>query len=362
MSIISSVLGLQNAPKTVSRGVRAAWAQINPADGNRTWDTTQRGVAPSSNNGSSRPQASKPQTQPQETAPSGGGSGGGSGSGGSGGGGSSSDPVTAAYYDDLAGRLKGFLGGIDGQRQQGLDKISDQYNRDSSRLNEGYGQTKRDIGIKREEASTDKLKTVSKIDANVANTADSFRRLVGMGHAGNSSFAKDFVPTATARQGSEQRGEAFDTFGRNARKLDLTEKDADGQYENNKEDLLSQRKQAEYGLESGVITQRQEIIDRLNEALFNSQLARGGSAESVKAALAPYSAQATDSMNKLQALFAQYRNPVFNVKPVSVDIPDIEQYIADPLVAALTEQNPGVSQQDLPYLPGLKRRTEEATV
>jgi hypothetical protein len=272
---------------------------------------------------------------------------------------SETDPATAAYYADMANRLRNFLGSVDSTRQQGLDRINDEYNTNVSKVNSGYNITKRDLGIKSEEATADKNKSLRGISDNIANSADSFRRLLALGHSGNSAFAHDFVPKALSREGTQQRGATLDTYGRNARKLDLAGKDADQQYQSSIDDLGRQKRESQFNFESGVEQNKQDLLDRLSEALYREQVARGGNDASVRTALAPYTDQANSSIARLQALFSQYRNPSYNVTPVNVSIPDLETYTADPLVASLASDSPGANPADGVYLPSLRRRFQE---
>ncbi len=270
------------------------------------------------------------------------------------------DPTSAAYYGTVADRLKSVLGTLPATEQQGRTKVEDNYRLGASNLNQGFSNTLRDIGIKRDQAVADKTKTLAGIDSNVSNTVDSFKRLLALGHAGNSAFAHDFVPTATARVGSQQRGQAFDTFGTNARALDISQGDAQQQHDNGIADLGRQKNDALYGLESGVEQNRQSLIDQLSMALYQQQLASGGGAAGVKTALAPFSDQVNSSLAKLQQLFEQYRNPTLSVAPVNVQTPNLATYTADPLVANLSGANPNTPQQDLPYLLNLRKRAQDA--
>lgn len=281
------------------------------------------------------------------------------GSTGGGGSASTSDPATAAFYGDRVNALRAILGAVPGQRDQGLANIEDSHKRSLTRTNEDQSRVLRDVGIKKEEAGQNKLREVNKIDSNVANTADSFRRIVAMGHAGNSSFARDFVPMATARMGSQQRGEAFDAYGRNARNLDLAEADANDQHKRNVEDLDIRKNDSTRDFLGGISDYEQQLNDQAAEAAFKQQEAMGGNADAVRAAIAPFSTNSQALIDRVRSIFEKYRNPQFNVNPINVAIPELEGYTADPLVAQQMAQNPGMGPQDLPYLPMLKKRLTE---
>lgn len=283
----------------------------------------------------------------------------GGGAGGSGGGPTAADLATAAFFGDKLGQIRGMLGGIGTQRDQGITSINDDYSRNESRLNEDHSKILRDIGINRDDASQNKLKEVNKIDNNVANVADSYRRLAAMANAGNSSFAREFIPTAAGRMGSKERAEVFEKNGRDMRGLDLAEGDANDQLKRKRDDLTIAKNDRTRSFLEGISSFEQQLKDQAADAAYKEQVARGGGADAVRAAIAPFSTGADQVMNALSALFSQYRNPQLSVAPIEVDIPQLSNYTADQLVAGMQAENPETSVQDLPYVQQLKKRIEQ---
>jgi hypothetical protein len=224
------------------------------------------------------------------------------------------------------------------------------------RSNQDESRTLRDIGIKRETNDQNKLREVGRVDRNVANTADSWRRITGMAHSGNSAFAKEFIPVAVARMGSQQRGEAFRTAGENARNLDLTQQDAGDQFKRSREDLGLQRLQRLREFLGGVQDQENGLNDQAAEAAFSQQQALGGNADAVKSAISPFSTSLADRIAKMQSISQNNQDPQFNVQPVNVSVPELSNYTADPLVAMLTGEDPNTPVQDLPYITQLRKR------
>lgn len=281
-----------------------------------------------------------------------------------GGGGSSreTDPATAAFYGDRLEQLRGILGGIGQQRDQGVTSIEDDYRRNLSRNNEDQSRILSDIATKREDSRQGKLREVNNVDNNVRNTVESFKRLVGMNHAGNSMFAREFVPMAAARTGSAERSKVFDTYGRNERDLKTSEDGAVMQGRRNVEDLGIQRNQRLSDFLGSINDTENQLRDQAAEAAYNQQQALGGNADAVRSAIAPFATSMQDRIARMQDIFTRYRNPTMSISPIDVKVPELQQYASDPLVAQLMAENPDMSIQDLPYLPMLRKRQPQAAL
>lgn len=276
---------------------------------------------------------------------------------------SAADRGTAAFYGSQIDRLNQLLGSIDTTKKQGLDRISDEANLAASRANEDFSRVKRDIGIKREDTEGDKRKSLGDIDTSVRNTSEGLQRQFRLGGAGISGASQIFAPRAVSRMGSEQRGTVLERFGRNLRNLALGEEDAQGQHERTVDDIKRQRAGQESAFNTGVEEQRMSILDRLAEAAYNQQAALGGDAAAVRAAVDPYNREVNNILARLGQIAEQGRQPVYNVAPIDVTLPDMEDYTTDPLAAALEGSDAqGYEEDTLPYLPFMKRLENLAAV
>lgn len=265
------------------------------------------------------------------------------------------DPALAAQYGATLDQIKAVLGSLDTQRTQGVQSINNGADLSQKALNQSESAAESSIANQRQTAQQNKVKSLSGIDQNVANTVDSFRRLLAAGHAGNSSFGREFVPLATAREGSQQRQGVFDTDAQNESALDTTLKNAQNSYGISNAQLQQKRNQDLLDFISGINSQRQNLQGQAATAATNQTIAQGGGADSVRAAAAPFQTSAQDTIDQLNALFSQYQTPNYDVAPVSASLPDLSKYTADPIVAALAASNPTVNQAYLPFLPTLKK-------
>jgi len=347
-----------NGHSDINRGIRAAWAQINPFDGNRTWDTTQRGVAPT-NPTPKAPGNTGGAPAPQSETPPGNVLG--SSTRGSGGGGSAdSDPVLAAFYGDQVGALRALLGMTDNTVNQGRASVNDSYNRGVSRLNGDQSRILRDLTIRRQESSDDKRDRLGDLDDDMMRRSEGLKRMFAQRGAGVSGAAQLLAPAALGGEFSEQRGDVVETFGRNARRLKLTEDDANAQHRRGVEDLGLKKNESLRGLESGANEQRLSLLDALREAEVNRIRAAGGGANEARAALAPYTDQSNRIRAALTALFDQYRSPVLEAAPINVAVPELEGYTVDPVEQQLIESGQAEPMDEglLPYFPFLRRQSE----
>lgn len=267
------------------------------------------------------------------------------------------DPIAAAYYGDQVNSFKNLMGTLPTLQQQGETNIRNSANKTLNDLNTNESQVESDIASKRQQAQKSKGINLSNIDQNVADTVSSFGRLVGAGHAGNSSFAKEFVPIATAREGSQKRQGVFNSFGQDMGNLDTTEKSAKTQYNSKKEDVNNKLNADLLSFFTGIQNQKDSIASQLKQAQFYQTEAQGGSPASFNAAVAPYNTTSDQAVAALKSLFAQYQTPNYNVGPVDVKVPDISSYTQDPLVAKLSTANPDTPLAYLPFLPQIKKQS-----
>lgn len=270
---------------------------------------------------------------------------------------SDTDPVAAAYYADRVNSLKTLLGSLPTTQAQGEANIRGNATKSLGDLNTAESQTASAIAQSRKTANTNKATSLNGIDQNVANTVESFKRLLGASHAGDSAFANDFVPIATARQGSSQRQQVFDSFGRDMGGIDTAEKGATTAYEQNKRDINDKMNSDLLSFLTGTQNQQDDINNQIKEAEFYRTSAEGGTPEQLKSSIAPYTTNPRAAIDAMNALFAQFGNPSYAVNPVNVSLPDVSSYTQDPLVASLSGANPDTQTALLPYYPQLKKQT-----
>lgn len=286
-------------------------------------------------------------------------------SGGGGGGGVARpvvDPNEIAYWDDTIGSLNRLLQSSETQKAQGLEQLGNSYNQQLSRSNEAESKALRDYGIKREDTTRDKQSNLGAIDTRARTTNDSLRRLLGLAGAGISSAADFAAPNAVARQAGQQRSQTLDQFGRNARNIDLAEGDAKTGFANQRQDLESQKREKEQNFLRGILESQNSIFDNLSNAATQKGLAQGGNYTSTAGARMPFQNAISERRSALDNLFNQYRDPQFAVKNVEVKTPELGQYTNDRIALQAGQQNPGIDQSLLPYLPNLKDKREQSFI
>lgn len=274
---------------------------------------------------------------------------------------SNTDPVAASYYGGVVGSLNSLIGALGTQQDRGVANINNSANASLDAANKSESNALSKIATQRQSANTNKVASLNSIDDNVANTVDSFKRLLAQGHAGNSAFGKEFVPMATAKQGTTQRTNVFNTYGQDMAGLDSSEKDAKQQYDQNVQGINAKRNSDILDFISGLQSQGDSLRQQAAQAAFYQQEAQGGNGSSMAAAMAPFQSDTASRVAALNALFDKYANPTYSVTPVSVTVPDISNYTQDPLTAQLAAENPDTSLAYLPYLQQIKKNNGTAS-
>lgn len=266
------------------------------------------------------------------------------------------DPVAAAYYGGVVSQLKGILGTLPEQETEGRTNITNNANLSLDRANQGLSEAESKIATQRQQENKNKVISLNNIDQNVANTVNSFRRLIAAGHTGNSSFANDFVPMATARQGSQQRQNVNLSYGNDMAGLDTADKQANLDYNNNVTDIKNKENSDLLDFLTGLASTRDALNQQAAQAAYYQQEVSGGSnGASAAAAIAPFQTDTASRLAAMKALFSKYNNPTYAVNPVQVTLPDVSKYTQDPLTAQLSYENPSTPVSYLPYLPIIKK-------
>lgn len=278
--------------------------------------------------------------------------GGSTGGGGAVGGGTDREAVS--YWDDTIGSLQRLVASSNTQKDQGLASLTNSYNRNLSDTNEQESQTLRNYGIKRQDTQQNRQGALRQIDTSARQGNEGLNRLFQLSGSAGGSAATMVAPNAVARDASTKRTGTLETFGRNIRDLDLAEGDAKGQFSRARRDLDSQKREKEQSFIEGILNLQNDLNSKLSNAVTQRGIAGGGTYSGLAGARAQYTDAIRGNQNALDNLFNQYRDPQFNVAPVNAKVPDLAQYTVDPTALDLQGQNPGIPEELLPYLPGLK--------
>lgn len=276
---------------------------------------------------------------------------------GAGGGGTANDE-DAAYWQDIVNQLAGQLGQTQTAAQQGQTSLLDTFNRSKGRLNEDYGKTQRDIGIRQNTLDTNRRTTVNEINRGAATSARSLLGLLAARGSGVSSASMFAIPTAISAYYGGQRGKALTNYGQQQQALDISKDDAEDQYTRGSEDLDIQRKEKERSLREGSLSTENDILGRLTDAATKLKLAQGGTYTGGAEARRPFMERINANNARISQLFNDFRTPSYGVAGINVETPDITNYTTDPLALELSG---GGMPVDTPgtYLPFFQRNKKD---
>lgn len=264
------------------------------------------------------------------------------------------DHEAVAYWNDAISSLQRLLSSTNVQKEQGLAGLANSYNRNLGDLNEQESTALRNYGIKRDDTQKGRQTSLRQIDTSARQGNEGLRRLFQLAGAAGSSAATMVAPNAVARDASTKRSGALETFGRNLRDIDLAEGDAKAGFVRGRRDLDSQKREKEQSFIEGILNMQNDLQSKLSNAVTQKGIANGGTYSGLAGARAQYQGAINQNQNQLNNLFNQYRDPQFNVKPVEVRTPNLAQYTVDPTTIDLAQQNPGIPEELLPYLPALR--------
>jgi hypothetical protein len=280
---------------------------------------------------------------------------------GSGGGGSSvaakpaPDKEAVAYWNDQQNSLQRLLDSSNVQRDQGLAGLNNSYNRNLSDVNDSESKTMRDYMIKAEDTQKERQGALRTIDTSARQGNEGLKRLFQLSGAAGSSAATMVAPNAVARDASTKRTGTLETFGKNIRNIDLAKEDATTQFAKSRRDLESQKREKEQSFIEGILNLQNDLNSKLSNAVTQRGIAQGGTYSGLAGARAQYDNSIRSNQSALDNLFNTYRDPQYNVNPVQAKAPDLSQYTVDPTALDMAQQNPGVPEELLPYLPQLKK-------
>lgn len=264
---------------------------------------------------------------------------------------------TLGFLNDQEGNLRGLLGMIGQQRDQGLTAIGDDFDRESSRANERQSQALQGYATQREDTNKSKLEGFNKVNTNARTGLQSLQRILGMAAGTGSSAFKIAAPGAVSRDATMRRNDVNETYGQNLRDIDTAENNTKISFKNLLDDLLRQRKGKESDLLRGINQQEQEVYGDLADVATQRAQANGGNYAAARAAAAPYQAEINNRKANLANIFNQYRTP-YTVQDVKVETPDLKDYTVD-RAELNAQQASGVSGDNSPYSQFLKRRQAE---
>ena len=254
---------------------------------------------------------------------------GGTANGGAYGGGAyaqTSDPNTAAYYQDMMNQLNGQVGRLDGQFNVGLGNIQNSYNQQSNRLNEQKGIARRNYDTQTQQNTQNYTNTRNSIMSNTRAQANALQRLLGLNGAGNSSAALEQAPYAAGLQGSQNLNQAQQTYSNNRSGLDTNWEDAQRSYNNAFSDLDQQRYSNENNLRSSIAQTRAGLLDKIGQAAQQRETALGRGFAAAQAARNPYQEQVNSLLDQMTNLGNQYANPVMKTGDVTFKAPTLNQF------------------------------------
>lgn len=299
--------------------------------------------------------STSPLDNPANPGTFGSGGGGGGGRGGSGGYDASAD---LAYLDSQENTLRNLLGRSSNTLNQGLTNLNDSYNRQVSGVNQNRSRALEDFGVRREDTTRGKDAALGKVDTNARTLNDSLRRILGMAAGSGSSAYQYAAPEAVARQASGQRGEVLSNYGENERNLGLAERRAEEDFKAALDDLFQQRQGKERELRSGVLESEQDIQRQLGDLSGQRAQLRGGGAGAIRAAQAPYEAGISDRQSQIDRLFDQFRSPMLTPREVTVQTPQLRDYLVD-RAGINANQQADEPMRNSPYSYFLRRNQDE---
>ena len=285
---------------------------------------------------------------------------GGRSGGGGGGGAASPNPNDVAFLDSQSANLRRMLQSADAGLNNGLTALTDSYNKEVSGANQQRSRALEDYAKQGVINEQDKITNLNTIDSNARSLNNSLRRIIGMASGSSSSAFQDAAPNAVARQASGQRDGALSSFGRNSEALSTAETRAKQDFDALLENLAAQRRQKESDLRGSVLNQKNDIQAKLADIAANRAQVLGGGTSQILAARAPYQNAINANQNALDGLFAQFRSPTYDIKPVDVKPVDLAKYIVD-RAALNTNAQTGTQSAYSPYNYFLNKDKQDQT-
>jgi hypothetical protein len=217
------------------------------------------------------------------------------------------DAADAAYYN----------GQLDQQQQIGLGNIGNAYNTSLNSLLGDQAIAQRNYDSSKVQGLQDYTQARGQNQLQTGQQANGLQRLLGAhGYNGSANLAAGY---AAARQGSQQAQGLDQGYGRNMQALDTNFGDYNNKVKGQRDQLDQQKYSQENALKQQVLSSRQSLLSQLGNT--------GG-------------ARALDG--QINALNAQYANPVLQATSPTYQAPSLESYTVNPNAAAQVAQ-PGAA-------------------
>lgn len=284
----------------------------------------------------------------------------GSSGGGNSSGASGASPADLAYYDSQSNQLRDMLGRTQNTLDQGLTNLGDSYNREVGGANQQRSRALEDFQVKREDTTRAKQEALGQVDTNARTLNDSLRRVLGLASGSGSSAYQLAAPNAVAREASGKRNGVLSNYATNDRNIATSEKRATEDFGSLLDDLARQRSDKERELRTGVLQSEQDLNAKLGDNAAQRAAALGGDTSAIQAAQSPYDAAIADRRSQIDSLFERFRTPTFAPKPVTVQAPNLRDYMVDRSQINANNQS-GASQQQQynPYSYPLRKNLED---
>lgn len=259
-------------------------------------------------------------------------------------GGTGGNAAEAALYDQAIQQAQAGIGTLDQQRQVGIDNVTGDYTNNLNRLLNAKNTTQQKYEGNVANTRVDNTKARSNVDFETGQRANALQRLLGSKGAGFSSASRVAAPYAAALEGTQQLNQVGDAFKENMGALDTSWGDYQTNWNQSKDDLETQKINAERSLEGEFVSKRQTLLQQLAQLQAQKASALGGN---------PVAAS-QDSFNQANALNGQigelgrqYFGRV-NVADPTYKAPDLAKYDYDQRSQIGTANNQ--QQQISPYL------------
>jgi hypothetical protein len=258
-----------------------------------------------------------------------------------------------ADLDNQINNYNGQLGDLQGQQDVGFANVNDQYMTQHNRLaaDQGGAEKQYNTGIQQNTQSYQNNRT--KVLNSARSNANALQRLLGINGAGNSSAASEQAPYAAALQGSQDIGEAQQTFGNNSTNLSNNWEDAQRKYKDAFSDLDTQKFQGENSVRSQAAQARAALLDKIDTATMNRNLAKGGAAGA-----RAHQAEIDNLLQQVTQLGRSNPNPVLQAQAVNTAPMQLTDYAQGRNLVAQNQQTPGgddISANFLSTLAGAKK-------
>lgn len=264
------------------------------------------------------------------------------------------DPQTAAYYDNATNQANSGIARLGNQEQIGLGNINQGYQSALNTLLAQKAITDRDYQTSKDQTLQDNVQAKSNIDFGVGQHNNSLQRLLGAhGYSGSANQAAAY---SAAQQGSQQRGQVSQAFGRNQQALDTNYGDYNNQFGDSRNGLDSQKSQQESDLHSKIAQNKVSLLSQLASISQQRGQAAGKTYQQALQEASPYQAQIDAINGQIDSYGA---NPAFTPKAAVYHAPTLESYNYDKTQAPSEGGLAGAGDNINPYLGLLLGQTKK---